>query len=57
MMVYATKLLIYFVPVNLHLLWLIMQLIALRKTVTTGFSAEAHHSRKILGELSEGIQD
>jgi hypothetical protein len=53
MKVYVAKLLIFFNIVGIHFLWLIVQLIALRETVTAGFSTEAKHSLKILRELSE----
>jgi hypothetical protein len=56
MKVYAAKLLIFLNPVGIHFLWLIVQLVVLCKTVTAGFSAEAMHRPKILGELSKSIQ-
>jgi hypothetical protein len=56
MKVYAAKLLIFLNPVSIHLSSLVVQLIALRETVATGFSVKAKHGPKILGELSESIR-
>jgi hypothetical protein len=50
MNIYAAKLLIFFNPVGIHFLWLILQLIALHETVTAGFSTEAKHSPEIFFE-------
>jgi beta-lactamase regulating signal transducer with metallopeptidase domain len=55
MKICVAKLLILFNPINIHLLWLIVQLIALCETIATGFSTEAKHNAKILGKLSESI--
>jgi hypothetical protein len=46
MKVNATKLLIFFVSVTTHFLWLIVQLIMLREAVTTRSSTEAKHNPK-----------
>jgi hypothetical protein len=48
MKVYAVKLLIFFNPVGIHFLWLIVQLVALRENITARFSTEARHNTKIL---------
>jgi hypothetical protein len=56
MKVYATKLLIFFHPISIHFLLLIVHLVALRETVAAGFSAKAKHNPEILGELSESIR-
>jgi hypothetical protein len=50
MNIYAAKLLIFFNPVGIHFLWLILQLVALHETVTAGFSTEAKHSPEIFFE-------
>jgi hypothetical protein len=55
MKVYAAKLLILFTSVSSNLLRLIMQLIALRKTIAAGFSTEAHHGREMFRKLHERI--
>jgi hypothetical protein len=55
MKVYAAGLLILFNSISLNFLRLIMQLVALSKTITVGFSTEAHHSPKIFRKLSESI--
>jgi hypothetical protein len=56
MKIYVAKLLILLNPVSIHLFQLIVQLIALHETITTGFTAEAKHSPKIFGKLSESVQ-
>jgi hypothetical protein len=53
MKVYTAKLLIFFNPVGIHFLWLIVQLVALHEIVSARFSAEAKHNSKILQELSK----
>jgi hypothetical protein len=55
MKVYAAKPLIFLNPVGIHLFWLVVQLIALRESITTGISADAKHGPKILRELSKSI--
>jgi hypothetical protein len=55
MKVYAAELLIFFTSVSLNLLQLIMHLVALHKTITTGLSTKAHHSLEIFRKLSESI--
>jgi hypothetical protein len=56
MKIYAAKLLILLNPISIHLLRLIVQLIAVHGTVAAGFPAEAKHSPKILGKLSESVR-
>jgi hypothetical protein len=56
MKIYVAKLLILLNPVSIHLFQLIVQLIALHETITTGFTAEAKHNPKIFGKLSESVQ-
>jgi hypothetical protein len=56
MKVYAAKLLILLNPIDIHLLWLIVKLIALHKTIAAGVSTEAKHNPKILGKLSESVR-
>jgi hypothetical protein len=55
MKVYAAELLTFFTSVSLNLLQLIMHLVALHKTITTGLSTKAHHNLEIFRKLSESI--
>jgi hypothetical protein len=56
MKVYAAKLLIFFNPVGIHFLWLIVQLVVLHETIAARFFAEAKHNQKLLRKLSESVQ-
>jgi hypothetical protein len=50
-----TELLKSLEAINNDLLWLIMQLIMLCKSIAAGFPTEAHHSPKILRQLGNGV--
>jgi hypothetical protein len=54
--VHAAELLELFTSVDLHFLWLIVQLIALHKAVTAWHSAEAHYRPKVLRQLGKSIR-
>jgi hypothetical protein len=41
--------------INLHLLWPVVQLVTLRKTLTTWVTTKAHDRPKVLRQLSKSI--
>jgi hypothetical protein len=55
MEVQAAKLLELLTFINLHLLWLVVQLVVVHKTIGTQIATEAHHRPKVLRQLSKSV--